>query len=145
MNDELSASIEKLRETSTRLNQLTDEANYTVQALERFLSDECSIGVFASVIVKSGGSGSEYAGSQYLEYRRVGSKYRIAVVWGDESQDEAVKPWSDCSRDVKLESVQMLPELLLALSRNVDQQVEAAEKATESVSQVLKTFKGKEA
>ncbi|MDM4014982.1 hypothetical protein [Roseiconus lacunae] len=87
--------------------------------------------------------GPDGDGAQYLEYRRVGNRFRIAVVWGWENdpENETVKPWSDCSRDDKLETLKKLPDLLVALTENVDTRITEAEATMESISAVLDPLK----
>ena len=45
MSDALSSAVSKLRASSARLNQLTDDAATTVKQVEDFLGRECSIGI----------------------------------------------------------------------------------------------------
>ena len=144
MSDALSSAVSKLRASSARLNQLTDDAAATVKEVEEFLSQECSIGIPTYLCIHQ--ATEEYEASRHLAYRRIGSTFRIALAWwrdGD-PEDEFVKPWSDCSRDEKLESIKKLPDLLTEIARNVDHRIVASEKAVESVSQALQSLTGKE-
>jgi len=151
MSDNLPASLWKLRDSAAQLNQLTDQANNTVKEVENFLNRECSVGVQASVRVQESplvDQEGEPVGTsvQFLEYRRVGGTYRIAVVWGTDLDpgDERVKAWSDCPRDEKLETIEKLPELIEAIAAALDEKVETARRATQSVSTLLKALRGKE-
>ena len=143
MTDSLAEAVDKLRRSSARLNQLTDEANTIVKEVENFLNKECSVGVFASVVVST----MEVA-EQSLQYSRVGSRYRIAVVWitegGDpDDPDISVRPWSECPRDEKLETIKSLPSLIVEIAKNLDKKIIDTEKAASAVSQVLRTLQHK--
>ncbi len=144
MSDALSSAVSKLRASSARLNQLTDEAAATVKEVEEFLGQECSIGISTSLQVQKAAEPGD--DDVYLEYRRIGSRFRIAYVRCpyDGTQTEHVKPWSDCSRNVKLQIIKKLPDLLAAIAKKVDDRIEEAEKTMESVSQVLQSLTGKE-
>jgi len=137
MANRLAEAIGRLHSSSARLNQLTDEANTTVKEVEDFLNKECSAGIFASVIVSETDFGSES-----LEYRRVGQRYRIAIVWRefDNEMDPAVKPWSECSRDEKIETIERLPALIIEVAKRLDEKILDAEKAVVAVSQVLQNL-----
>lgn len=144
MSDALSSAVSKLRTSSARLNQLTDDAAATVKEVEDFLGRECSIGIPSYLqIQKAAEPGDD---DVFLAYCRIGSSFRIAHVRCpyDGSENEYVKPWSDCSRDVKLETIKKLPDLLTAIAKNVDDRIEEAEKTMRSVSQVLQSLTGKE-
>ena len=143
MADSLSDSVGKLRQSSARLNRLTDEAGATVKEVEDFLNDECSIGIPAHICVQS--SPEPYEDSQYLEYRRFAGRFRIAVVWCPSAapERETVKPWSDCARDEKLQTIGMLPDLLSEIAKNIDERIVEAEETMNSVSQVLQNLSGK--
>lgn len=145
MTESLSTSISKLRKSTARLNQITDQASDTVRELEEFLNRECSVGIHAFVKVKDVDNG-DFTFSQWLEYRRVGQKYRIAVVWGSDidPEEESVKAWSDCSRDEKLEAVAKLPDLIEVIAEKVNEKVESAQAAAGTAQAVLKALTGKE-
>ena len=141
MSNDISASLKTLRSAASHLNKLTDQANSSVELVESFLSHECRIGAHAFVQVDDEGGDI----TQYLEYRKIGSRYRIAVVYADEAgEDVKVTPWSDCSRDDKLETIKKLPELLVELLSKLNEQAIEAEKATETVHNVVKLLTGKE-
>ena len=140
MSNDISASLKTLRSAASHLNKLTDQANDSVQLVEAFLSQQCRIGTHASVKVSE-----DVLVDQYLEYRRIGSRYRIAVVdYYEATGEEKETPWSDCSREVKLETIKKLPDLLAELLNNLNKETVEAEKATEIVNDVMKLMTGKE-
>lgn len=145
MADSLSNAAGKLRESAARLNRLTDEAGVMVKRVEEFLGEECSVGIRAFVNIRQGSESGEE--SQWLEYRRVGSRFRIAVVWGCNDdpgpENEIVKPWSDCSREDKLATIKKLPDLISEVAKKLDRNIAEAETTMKSVSNALGTFAGK--
>lgn len=141
MTDVLSRSIKNLRESSSRLNQITDNANESVRLVEDFLSKECQLGMSAYVPIKEKSNGI----TQYLEYRKITGKFRIAVVLTSyiSESDTDVKPWSHCPRSVKLEAIKKLPALLDELNNKVIKQIDDTESATEDVLNAMESATGK--
>ncbi len=142
MSTSLPKSIDHIKDAASRLNAITDAASVTVRELENFLNEVCSIGIHAWVKVREDAD-QHVTSTQYLEYRRVGQRYRIAVVWGNDvdPEHENVKPWSDCSRDEKLETVALLPELIEVVAKKVDEKIRDAESASLAVSNVLESLR----
>ena len=144
MSDALSSAVSKLRTSSARLNQLTDDAAATVKQVEEFLGQECSIGIPAFVQIREATKPGEL--EEYFEYRHMGSGFRFVYVTSpfNSPDDEHVAMWSNCGRDVKLETIKRLPDLLAEIAKKVDDRIVEAEKTMESVSQVLHSLIGKE-
>ncbi len=143
MADSLAEAVDKLRHSSARLNQLTDEASTIVKKVEDFLNEECSAGIFASVAISAPSLDEPDVASPYLEYRRFGQRYRIAVVSKslfDDPESESVKSWSECPRDEKLRAIKKLPELIMEVAKKLDEKIVDAEKTMAAVSQVLRTL-----
>ena len=140
--DQPTAAMTKLKISANRLNSLTDKAAATVRGLEHFLAIECSIGFNAFVEVTIN---PDTNSTIYLEYMRIGSQYRIAVV---ENDDEGIvliqKAWSDCSRDIKMETIVKLPDLIQSISDKVESDVALAEAAEEGITKALSLFDGNE-
>jgi|GEM_PF-4920636 len=135
--DALQSAMSKFRSSASRLNQLTDSAAAAVKQLEGFLQ-ECGIGLHAFVRIPEFTESNEPA---FLEWRRVGQAYRICVVLGA-PEHETVKPWSDCTREVKLSAIAALPNLVTELATGIDKQAVAAQRAVETVTNVLKSLEG---
>ena len=135
---DLPDAVQSLRSISPRLNAITDRANETVRDVEQFLNDECSIGLPAFTVISfDNGDEEDYAGT-YLGYVRVGPKYRIAVATLDNASNiQSVKPWTDCSREEKLESFGKLPDLLARIAERAEEQIQTAEKAAKTVADTL--------
>jgi hypothetical protein len=138
-----------LRTYAARLNKLSDDAAATVKAVEDFLNDECSVGIYSEVIFASRTEELDdhppITFYSAIAYARVGSRFRIAIVHGDDNspEDPSVKPWSDCSRDEKFDSIAKLPELLDRISEELDTKIGDAEKVVASVISALASLKSK--
>jgi hypothetical protein len=144
MADDLSVAIERLRTSTERLNSICDTAAQTVRDVEAFLED-ARVGVSARVSLGWGHDSPHTQESEWessLEYRRIKTgKFRIACVqhYPALPPDEGmiVRPWSECTRDEKLESFEKLPELLVELSNLVNERASKAEKTVAAVSSLL--------
>lgn len=138
MSETLHASVVRLKKSTVRLNKTADDATRIVLGVEAFLSRQCTVGVAACILVSH--KLTELDGSMQstsLCYESYRGKYRIAVSVGNGDEPSSSRPWSDADRIVQLETVKMLPELLVRISEVVDARISAAEDATASVSEVL--------
>lgn len=127
MTDDLSESLRELRNSTKELNALTDKANDRVQRIERFLVQECSVGGEAHVHVKSMDKIPDIPNapewSTYLGFERYGGSHRIVVTHLLEGDPRETKPWAECKRNIKVQSLEALPELIAKLSDRVRKQV----------------------
>jgi hypothetical protein len=142
--DSLPASLARLRKSVAELNQISDRTAAAVREIENFLA-ECGIGVHVYVKVCDYGH-DEPDGAIFLEYRKIGQKFRIAIVWHDAQNpnDEGVKAWSDCSREDKQLTIVKLPELMEAIAAKTDAMVGAAITAETAAKSVLVALTEKE-
>ncbi|MCH7885850.1 MAG: hypothetical protein IIC01_11455 [Planctomycetes bacterium] len=146
MSKKMPCSIATLRTASARLNKLTDEAAITIRQVEDFLNKECSLGVATYVAVsKHQVCDDGPLTTRYLAYCRIGQRYRIAVVWVCEDEPDASieKPWSDCTRDDKIETLEKLPDLIAAISSELESKIGLAEKSLATASEVANALVGK--
>jgi len=143
MADELSVAIERLRTSTQRLNEICDSAAQTVRDTEAFL-DDIHAGVGAWVEVKriyEDDEGRRYnsIGLSYGRYKT--GQFRIQVTnapdWAESDEDVTFRPWSECSRDEKLESFEKLPALLVELAKRVDKRTANAEQTVTKVNSLL--------
>jgi hypothetical protein len=130
MEDDHSASLRQLRGASDELNALTDRANELVRRTERYLRDECHVGGTHHVHVPSmdvtaetsdGPPGPDWA--TYLGYERYKGEHRIVVSHLLDADPHEIKPWAECSRDIKLKTLDALPELIQRLLETVNEQI----------------------
>lgn len=119
----LSSALRNLRESSKSLNSLTEDATQTVRDVEGFLRDECSIGIRTSIPI-----GIKDNVRMFMAYRKFNSQWRITLQFGADDDDPEFRPWTDCSRDNKLWSIEHLPSLIKAIDGEVDSRIDAAEK-----------------
>lgn len=146
MSKKIPQAIDELRSSSARLNKLTNEAVVVIKRVEDFLNKECSVGARASVLVSEHDHDDEQViESQYLAYCRIGSRYRIAVVWvvSDDPDSRTEKPWSDCTRDDKIETLEKLPDLITEISKKLASKIKLAEKSLATASEVANALVGK--
>ena len=137
MSSDLARSIKRLRSTSNKLNSLTDQANESVQQVENFLAHECRIGLPAFIHVRDlDDFGHD---SEFLEYRKLGNRFRIAVVRTTNQGDDevSVRAWSECNRDTKHSTIKFLPKLLDKISEEMNKAIESSQEDIVSVSSAI--------
>lgn len=144
MSEDITESLARIGEQTARLNQLCDEGAATIRDLEHRL-EKMSVGVPASVVLHAWGNDEypEYTEFELLTYDRIGARFRIGVRSGsaDEQTVSEAKPWSDCPRDVKIECLEHLPELVTKIAEEVELRVKAAENAIASVKKLTPSAK----
>lgn len=144
MADDLSAAIERLRTSTQRLNSISDAAGRLVKEVEEFLENS-HVGVSCSVklgYIADPDDPESFEAVTRLAYgRTTAGRFRIGLlVIPREAQagDVDLKPWSECSRDEKIEMLGGLPELLIALADRANEKVDKAEQAMAAVSSLMK-------
>ncbi len=102
--------------------------------------NECGVGLGEYVKVKGADAEPRKGFLQYLQCERVNGKRRVCVVWNEAGTytRDSLKPWSDCSRTEKLQTVNKLPELLDRINSVVKSQLAVAEAAKPAVDRVRK-------
>ncbi len=143
MSDSLRASVDRLKQSTSKLNKITDEAAQVIQAVEAFLAKECSVGINVFVMVSEEADEHGPPWFTHLGYERYQGKFRVTVSVGIDSEDSTTKPWSEWDRATKLETVKKLPALLEKIASVVDLHVSAAQEATGSVAEVLNSLERK--
>jgi len=148
MTEELTSHMERIRSLSPKLNKATDQAAGIVDRIEKFLSDECSIGISAAIPFLDVSTGRKsLCEVSSLVYERIAGKFRVGIVvqtyrenvtdlqtnsLTTESVKREVAAWSSADRETKLASFEKLPEMLKEIA-------EKAEKATASVGAAAKS------
>jgi hypothetical protein len=134
--EELKKAMAELRDSTKRLNAITDEANNVVRDVEEFLNKECGVGVCASVVVST--REIEKHGITLftsLSYCRVNGKFRIAVENGsDDDPETEAKAWAECTREEKLLTLPKLPVLIQEIASIVSASVESAQRVVTTVT-----------
>src|SRR5437868_15537433 len=80
MVNDLRQAVNKLRALAPQLNNAVDEANRVVAVVERFLAQECHLGVEADIPVTYNDKGKA---TLLLKYGPVEGSYRIALTHSD--------------------------------------------------------------
>jgi len=144
----------KLSDALVRLGKATNAVNATFSAAEAYL-EKLGLEVGASTVAFTRQFAPEHFGmaerdypvdileETYLEYRRVGDRFRITVqkersTVVDEEISTSVTvlphvPWDSVSQQEKLSALSKLPDLFEALTRKVEFEAELAEKESATV------------
>jgi hypothetical protein len=147
MPDDLSVAVERLRTSTQRLNAICDTAAQVIREVESFL-EESHVGVPAWVEVSREdeiGDGRHFTIVQLSYQRHKSGKFRIVVVTtpfdAQEPEDITARPWSECTRDEKIESLGKLPDLLVKLADRANEKTDQAELAIASIGALLQSVK----
>jgi predicted NBD/HSP70 family sugar kinase len=131
---DLAKSIDAIRTSTGRLNSTVSDLADTVRELEASL-ESWGVGVPARVTVDVDHDNAWYVD---LVYTRVGQRFRVAVESAELGDPcPSVKPWSDCSRDTKLETITLLPGLVAAIAAAVERRIVAADEAAATVQAMV--------
>ena len=150
---------EDLFPMSTLLPQLTSalaEATAVVEVVDDFLADELPVGPWVAsrpfdTQRAEGEDGRELLITSHLACGRVAGKYRLNVlnVTLDRAEakdqftqiiDEERTLWLACTREIRLQSFAMLPELLSQLSARIFEITAQTNKTSETVRELLRSM-----
>jgi len=134
MSNDLRQAVNKLRALAPQLNSAVEEAHRVVQMVERFLNQECQLGVEAEVPVTYNDKGKA---SVLLRYGQIEGAYRIAMTNTDGESRFVTRPWVNCDRGEKLTSFPALPKLLMAVAKSVESQIMSTSTTVATVSQIM--------
>ena len=131
---DLSQAITKLRALSPQLNAAVIEADRVVALVERFLVQECGLGVEAEIPLHYNDKGKAVT---LLRYASFNGTFRIAVTHTDGSTHFVTRPWSECDRNQRLISFAALPKLLIAVAKSVENQIASTTSTAGTVGQII--------
>jgi hypothetical protein len=156
MAQDLSEGLESLSAILPQLNSAMAEASAVVHAVDQFLAEELAIGPWvASRPYETqraiGEDGRELLITSHLACGRVAGKYRLHVLNATldkpDGKDQFTQiigeertPWLSCSREVRLQSFAMLPEVLSLLAAKVNEIASQTTRTVETVREVLKSM-----
>ena len=156
MAQDVFEGLESLSAILPQLNTAMAEATAIVHAVDQFLAEELAVGPWvASRPFDSqramGDDGRELLVTSHLACGRVAGKYRLhilnATIDKAENRDQFTQivgeertPWLSCSREVRLQSFAMLPELLSLLAAKINEIASQTTKTVETVREVLKSM-----
>ncbi|GAC1467632.1 MAG: hypothetical protein NVSMB9_09420 [Isosphaeraceae bacterium] len=148
--------LDSLTSILPQLNTAMAEATAMVQAVDQFLSDELAIGPWVAsrpfdTQRSIGDDGRELLVTSHLACGRVSGKYRLHVLNATldraDGKDQFTQivgeertPWLSCSREVRLQSFSMLPEVLTLLATKINEITTQTTKTIETVREVLKSM-----
>jgi hypothetical protein len=157
MSDEPRENLDALRGMATQLNAATTEAGMVVHAVDHFLSEELGVGVAAATRPFDsqralGEDDRELVVTTHLAFGRVQGKERLYVLRATLEKNEWKEnftkivgeeriAWSACSRELKLQSFVMLPELLGNLAVRVEEVANQTSKTTAIVRELIDAMK----
>jgi hypothetical protein len=153
MTLELQNSIQNIRGLAPKLNKATDEAARVVAVVEKFLGEECGVGIEVRHHVR-GEDGLD--DGLWLEYKRHNGKFRLVVTEtfvrrdhnGEPIEDNAADQpdvfqrdsksvaWTEAGRGEKLASFAALPDLLNHLARDMQDSVDSVVAVSTAVEQL---------
>lgn len=142
MTENLRSQIAHLRSLSPELNRVTDQAARLVSVVENFLSDECQFSIPAHVVMSRTDHPDGSDDETRLEYARLEGKFKLVVsqVSSDpagESYVQSKTAWSECPRDIKLWSIEHIPDLLVAIGKRIERTISSAGKASKNIEDLL--------
>jgi hypothetical protein len=155
MAHDLFDGLESLTSILPQLNSVMSEATSVVHAVDQFLAEELAVGPWVAsrpfdtqrVI---GDEGRELLVTSHLACGRVAGKYRVHVLNATldraDGKDQFTQivgeertPWLSCSREVRLQSFSMLPELLSLLAAKISEITSQTTRTVETVRGLLKS------
>jgi hypothetical protein len=156
MAHDLSDGIESLTSILPQLNSAMAEATAVVHAVDQFLAEELAVGPWVAsrpfdTQRAIGDDGRELLVTSHLACGRVAGKYRVHVLNATldraEGKDQFTQivgeertPWISCTREVRLQSFSMLPELLNLLAGKINEITAQTTRTVETVREVLKSM-----
>lgn len=148
--------IESLTSALPQLNSVMAEATAMIHAVDQFLAEELAVGPWVAsrpfdTQRAIGDDGRELLVTSHLACGRVAGKYRLHILNATldraEGKDQFTQiigeertPWLSCSREVRLQSFAMLPDLLSLLATKINEITAQTTKTVETVREVLKSM-----
>jgi hypothetical protein len=134
---------------SSSLNTASDELTQAVGLLDEALK-KLNIGLSVWVISRSRGNDDypEYYDLDQIGYCKVNGSWGIAIqhIWGDEARDHhnSEGPWlfNDASREMRIQAVDKLPELIEELSKAAIETQKKIQEKTKQVRDLAEAIRG---
>ncbi|MFO0951574.1 MAG: hypothetical protein U0835_10555 [Isosphaeraceae bacterium] len=156
MAQDVIEGLESLSAILPQLNSAMAEATAVVHAVDQFLAEELAIGPWVAsrpfeTCCAIGEDGRELVITSHLACGRVGGRYRLHVLNATldrpDGKDQFTQiigeertPWLSCSREVRLQSFSMLPEVLSLLAAKINEITSQTSRTVETVREVLKSM-----
>lgn len=156
MAQDLIEGLESLSAILPQLNSAIAEATAVVHAVDQFLAEELAVGPWVAsrpfdTQRAIGEDGRELLITSHLACGRVAGKYRLHVLNATldrpDGKDQFTQiigeertPWLSCTREVRLQSFSMLPEVLTLLANKVNEITTQTSRTVETVREVLRSM-----
>ena len=148
--EKIQRHFQALTGISSSLNTASDELTQAVGLLDEALK-KLNIGLSVWVIFRN--QGNDYYPECYdldqIGYCKVNGTWGIAIqhIWGDETRDQhnSEGPWlfNDASREMRVQGVDKLPELIEELSRVAIETQKKIQEKTKQVRDLAEAIRGK--
>lgn len=130
-------ALRNLKDSTDELNALSAEINETIKDVEDTLTSSYHMGI--SVFIDAPNPNSALKLWSELGYAKTSKGWRLVAMRRGDSDtaysDDQVKPLAECPRDIRFRMVKHVPELLLALNEEVEQQISDAKEALNAVTE----------
>jgi hypothetical protein len=150
--------LDSLTSVLPSLSSAIAEATAVVEAVDQFLAEELAVGPWVAsrpfdTQRALGDDGREFLLTSHLACGRLAGKYRVHVLTVTLDRVEGKDPfnqivgeertaWQTCSREVRLQSFALLPELLGLLGTKILEITLETSRTAETVREVLKSMGG---
>ena len=146
ISDGLRQAMDQLRAVSGQLNQATDEATRLIVQVERFLNQECSLGIAAGVILNESPMEQGLRRQVELKYGRLSKGFGLSIctkeLAGDVITARTSTPLLQAPRTEKLQAVAQLPALLVKLSQKATELAARAQESCKAVGRIFNDTPG---
>jgi hypothetical protein len=119
-----------------------------VERVEKFLNDDCSIGLPCWIAIATGDGDENAPGDRHmwLGYDRINGRFCIAIeqLVDVEGKQEHMgpRPWASCPRELKLTTLPKLPRLLQYIAEAAEKLASKNDAAVEAVNDILGAIQG---
>jgi hypothetical protein len=138
----LNKALSRAREVAAQLGPATDRLNTLIQAVETAIA-ELQLGVRASVRMNPG----DHEWNEFLTFGKFGSVWQLLIEAGPDEDDPehwSTTPLCNASRELRLQAVDLISELIENLVKEAASQVTAVQAKATQVENILAELKGTE-
>ena len=156
MAQELSEGLESLSAILPQLNSAMADATAVVHDVDQFLAEELAVGPWVAsrpfdTQRAIGDDGREFVITSHLACGRVAGRYRLHVLNATldrpDGRDQYTQiigeertPWLSCTREVRLQSFALLPEVLSLLAAKIHEIATQTSRTVDTVREVLRSM-----
>lgn len=142
MTERLRDQIAHLKAITPQLHAVTDDAERLVQLIEKFLGEECKLGLTAHVSFDQHEWPDGTESCSRLAYGRIDAQYRLMIYTADidqsgEENHSNRTAWVNCTREVKLDTIQHIRGLLDAIAQRISSTIKRTQESTVMLRELL--------